>query len=159
MLLLGHIGITAFVSSMLYLSILGGVIGVLLPDIVDKAFFTLGYAPCSRYLAHTIFFFPVAGIVAYIITRNKNFAIAVALGAFLHLLQDMHDDVPFLYPLKDYAFFDTCGAISITFSPYVIITEAIGGLLLLLMSVFNSKFSYIRKLLWNKLKRKKTVRR
>lgn len=147
MLFLGHIGLTAFASSMVYLPILGAVFGVLLPDIIDKGLFTLGYAPCSRFIAHSVFFFPVAGIVSYIITRNKKFALAVALGAFLHLVEDMHDDVPLLYPLKDYAFFDTCGQIKVVFSPYVIVTETIGGLTLILMSVFNSQLARIRQLL------------
>ena len=148
MLLLGHIGFTAFASSMLYLSILGGVLGVLLPDIVDKGLFTLGYAPCSRFIAHSIFFFPVAGLVAYIITRNKKFALAVALGALLHLVQDMHDDVPFLYPLKNYEFFDSCGQIKIVFSSFAIVTEVIGGMTLILMSLFNSQLGKLRKFIW-----------
>ena len=152
MLLLGHIGITAFASSLLYLSILGGIVGVLLPDIIDKVLFVLGYAPCRRFIAHSIFFFPVAGLVSYVITRNKKFAIAIALGAFLHLLQDMHNDVPFLYPLKYYAFFGNC-KVGILFTPYVIATEIIGGLMLIFMSLFNSKFLYLRKTLWNWLKR------
>lgn len=153
MLLLGHIGLTAFASSMLYLSILGGILGVLLPDVIDKGLLTLGYAPCSRFIAHSIFFFPVAGVVTYIITRNKKFALAVALGAFLHLVEDMHDDVPFLYPIKDYDFFSTCGQIKILFTPYVIITETIGGLVLIFMSVFNSRLSKLRSLIWAKFKK------
>lgn len=153
MLFLGHIGLTAFASSMLYLPILGAVVGVLLPDIIDKGLFTLGYALCSRFIAHSVFFFPVAGIVSYIITRNKKFALAVAFGALLHLAEDMHDDVPLLYPLKDYAFFNTCGQIKVVFSPYVIITEAIGGLVLILMSVFNSQLARIRQALWRMIMR------
>lgn len=152
MLLLGHIGITAFVSSMLYLPILGGVVGVLLPDMIDKGLFFLGFAPCGRFIAHSIFFPPVAGLVAYIITRNKKFALAIALGASLHLLQDMHDNVPFLYPLKYYAFIDNC-QVKIKGTPYIIATEIIGGLILIFMSVFNSKLFYFRKRLWNRLKK------
>lgn len=148
MLFLGHIGITAFVSSMVYLSALGGILGALLPDVIDKGLFTLGYAPCSRFIAHSIFFFPVAGVIAYIITRNKKFALAVALGALLHLLQDMHDDVPFLYPLKDYAFFATCGQIKIIFSQYIIITEIMGGVLTLFVFGFSKRFLEFRRTVW-----------
>lgn len=151
MLLLGHIGLTAFVSSMLYLPILGGVIGVLIPDIIDKGLFVLGYSPCGRFLAHSVFFFPLAGIVAYAITRNKKFAIAVALGALLHLVEDMHDNVPFLFPMKYYTFFDTCEELKVSFTPYVITTEIIGGLILVSMSAFNSKFVKLRKLIWMKI--------
>ncbi|MBI2005506.1 MAG: metal-dependent hydrolase [Candidatus Aenigmarchaeota archaeon] len=148
MLFLGHIGITAFVSSMIYLSALGGIIGVLLPDIIDKGLFILGHAPCSRFIAHSIFFFPVAGVVTYAITRNKKLALAVALGAFLHLLQDMHDNVPFLYPLKDYAFFDTCKQIEITFTKFVIVTELIGGSLFIFVFRFSRRFIEFRRSIW-----------
>ncbi len=153
MLLLGHIGITAFAFSMLYLSILGGIIGALLPDVIDKGLLILGYAPCGRFIAHSIFFFPVAGLVTYAITRNKKLAVAVALGAFLHLIQDMHDNVPFFYPLKTYAFFATCGQIKILFTQYIIITESIGAFLLIFIAVFKSQFLYLRKLLWGNLKK------
>lgn len=148
MLFLGHIGLTAFVSSLLYLPILGGVLGVLLPDVIDKALFTVGYAPCSRFIAHSLFFFPVAGVVSYIITRNKKFALAVALGALLHLVEDMHDDVPFLYPIKDYAFFSTCDQIKILFTPYIIATEFIGGMTLIFMSTFKSRLAKLRSFIW-----------
>ncbi len=148
MLLLGHIGLTALASSMFYLPILGGALGVLLPDIIDKGIFTLGLAPCSRFIAHSIFFAPLVGIVTFAATRNKKFALAVALGAFLHLLEDMNGDVPFLYPIKDYSFFAACGQIKILFTPYVIITETIGGLILILMSVFNSQLARLRRLFW-----------
>ncbi len=148
MLLLGHIGLTAFASSMLYLPILSGVIGALLPDVVDKGLFTLGFAPCSRFIAHSMFFFPAAGIITYVITRNKKIALAVALGALLHLVEDMHDGVPFLYPIKDYAFFNTCGDIKILFTPYIIATEFIGGVTLIFMSVFKSRLAKLRSFIW-----------
>lgn len=148
MLLLGHIGLTAFASSLLYLPVLGGVLGVLLPDIIDKGLLTIGYAPCSRFIAHSIFFFPAAGLVAYIITRNKKLALAVALGALLHLVEDMHDDVPFLYPIKNYAFFSTCGDVKILFTPYIIATEFIGGVTLIFLSTFKSRFAKLRSLIW-----------
>lgn len=152
MLYLGHIGFTTFVSSLVYLPILGGVIGVLLPDVIDKGLFILGYVPCSRFAAHSIFFFPVAGAATYIITRNKKLAFAVALGAALHLVQDMHDYLPLLWPLKNYAFFAVCGKIEVLFTPFVIVTEVIGGLLLISMVTFKPKFIYLRKILWNQLK-------
>ena len=97
----------------------------------------------------SIFFFPTAGLIAYIITRNKKFALAVALGAFLHLLQDMHDDVPFLYPLKDYAFFDACKQIEIVFTRFVIVTELIGGSLFIFVFRFSKRFIEFRRVLWN----------
>lgn len=152
MLLLGHIGITAFVSSMIYLPAIFAVAGALLPDMIDKGLFLLG-APCGRFIAHSIFFFPVAGIVTYLITRNKKFAVAVALGALLHLLQDMEHDVPFLYPFKDYEFFATCvSGFQFKFTPLIIFSEIIGGLLLIFVYGFNKNFLHIRKIFWKFLK-------
>ena len=152
MLLFGHIGLTVFAISLLYLPVIGGVVGVLLPDVIDKGLFVLGYIPCSRFIAHSIFFFPFAGLISYIITRNKKFAIAVSLGAFLHLLQDMHDNVPFLFPLKDYAFFNTCAQIQVSFTPYIIATEVIGAAALIFVGMFPKQFVQLRKVLWSQLK-------
>ena len=153
MLLLGHIGITAFTASMIYLSILGVVIGVLLPDIIDKGLFVLGQAPCSRFIAHSIFFFPLAGLVAYAITRNKKFALAIAFGSLLHLVQDLNGDIPFLYPFKDYAFFETCVGIKFAFTPYILSGEIIGAILLIFVLGFNRKFISFRSKIWNLIKK------
>ncbi len=149
MLFLGHIGFTALTASMIYLSALGAILGALLPDIIDKGLFSLGYAPCSRFIAHSIFFFPVAGLVTYAVTRNKKLAIAVALGAFLHLLQDIHNDVPFLYPFKTYAFFETCTGISVAFSPFILVTEIIGAATIIFVFGFSKRFIKFRKAIWN----------
>ena len=149
MLFLGHIGFTAFVASLFYLPALPGILGVMLPDIVDKGFFLLGYSPCSRFLAHTIFFAPLVGLVTFLITRNKKIAFVVGLGAFLHLLEDLHDPVPFLYPLKDYAFLHTCGGIRIPFNYYIITTEIIGGALTIFVFGFNKKFLEFRRSVLN----------
>ncbi|MBI2547003.1 MAG: hypothetical protein HYW23_00995 [Candidatus Aenigmarchaeota archaeon] len=148
MLLLGHIGITAFIAGLIYMPLSGMILGVLLPDIIDKSLFFLGIAPCSRFIAHTIFFFPLAGLLTYAITKNKKLAFAVTLGIMLHLVEDLHDSVPFLYPLKNYAFLSTCG-FGVSFSGYFIVTEVIGAALLLFMAFFNSQYLYIRKLLWD----------
>ena len=149
MLLFGHIGIGAFVASMLFLPILFGIAGALLPDVIDKGLFVLGLAPCGRFVAHSLFFPPVAGILTYLVTRNKKIAIAIALGAALHLLQDMHDNVPFLAPIKTYEFYGTCGQIKILFTPYIIATELIGGVLLIFTLGFRKKLAEFRKDVWN----------
>ncbi|MEM5797099.1 MAG: metal-dependent hydrolase [Candidatus Aenigmatarchaeota archaeon] len=149
MLLLGHIGITAFVSSMIYLPAFFAIVGSLLPDIVDKGLFLLG-APCGRFIAHSIFFFPIAGSVTYLITRNKKFAIAISLGSLLHLIQDMNDNVPFLYPLKNYTFFVTCN-FEFEFTPFIIVSEILGSLSLLFVYGFNKNFLKLRKLFWREV--------
>jgi len=155
MLLFGHIGITLFIASLFFLPVLGAVVGVLLPDIIDKGMFVLGIWPCSRFIAHTVFFFPVAGLVTYAITRNKKLAIAVALGALLHISQDVHDFVPFFYPVVQYDFAALCPTtIQIVFTPYVIATETIGLVLLIFVLGFNDKFVQVRRLFWKLLGRK-----
>lgn len=151
MLLLGHMGITALAASMIYLPAFGAIIGVLLPDVVDKSLFLLG-APCGRFVAHSIFFFPVAGIFSYLITRNKKFAIAVALGSFLHILEDLNWHVPFLFPIKNYAFFATCATFEFEITTFVILTEIVGGLLLVFIYGFNKNFLYVRKVFWKFIK-------
>lgn len=153
MLLLGHIGITAFTSSLLFLPALFAVGGALLPDIIDKGLFELGVVPCTRLIAHSIFFFPIAGLAAYGITRNKKIALAVALGAFLHLVEDVQGNVPLLYPLKEYAFLSTCRGMHISFSPYFIITETIGGLLTIFVFGFRDKFALLRGYFWRNIYR------
>ena len=152
MLLLGHMGITALASFMAYLPILGAIAGVLLPDIIDKGFFTLGLFPCGRYAAHSIFFSPIAGVVTYIVTKNKKLALAISLGAFLHLLEDMHGEVPFLFPFKDYELFSNC-EFKLSFTPYIISMEVIGSVILISLVTFKSKLLYARKILWSWLQR------
>lgn len=149
MLFFGHIGITAFIASMMFLPASGGVIGVLLPDIIDKGLFILGYAPCSRFIAHSIFFPLIAGLISYGVTRNKKFALAVAIGYALHLFQDLNGNVPFLFPLKSYAYFATCATkISVVFTPFVIATELIGISLLIFIFVFKDKYQKLRETFW-----------
>ncbi len=148
MLPLGHIGITAFIVSMIYLPALAGIIGALLPDVIDKGLFILGYAPCSRFIAHSLFAVPIAGIITYAITRNKKITFAMLIGYVLHLLEDMHGDVPWLYPLKNYAFMQACGDIHIVFTPYFILTETIGALLIIFVFGFSGKFMEFRKRIW-----------
>lgn len=147
MYLLGHIGITAFITSMLFLPALGAVLGVLLPDLIDKGLFLIG-APCSRFIAHSIFFFPIVGLIGYAITRNKKFAIAVTLGVILHLVEDLNAHLPLLYPLKDYEFFSSCKVLGIKFTPFIIVTEIIGGMLLIYVYGFSRNFLQMRKAVW-----------
>ena len=71
MLLLGHLGITLFMGSILGMSLLFLAIGVLLPDIIDKGFYILGLLPCGRSLAHNIFFGPIVAGLVFVITRKK----------------------------------------------------------------------------------------
>ena len=148
MLILGHAGITAFIASMIYLPALGAVIGVLLPDVIDKGLFFLNIAPCARFIAHTVFFFPFAGLAAYAITREKKFAVAVMLGAVFHLVEDTHYNVPWFYPFVDYEWLYTC-KFGVSLGLFELITESIGLGLLILIFGYREKLIAIRKSLWN----------
>lgn len=151
MLFLGHIGITAFIAALLYLPVVFAVGGVLLPDMVDKVLFLAGLSPCGRFFGHSIFFAPIIGAITYAITRRKDFAIAIMLGAFLHLMEDMTYFVPFLYPIKSYAFASVCKPIEVIFGTFQVVTELIGAGLIIFAFGFNSKFIRLRRMLWSKV--------
>ena len=148
MLFLGHIGFTAFIVSMIYLPALAGIIGALLPDAIDKGLFILGFAPCPRFIAHSLLAVPVAGIITYAVTRNKKMALALTIGWLLHLLEDMQGMLPLFYPIKTYPFLQACGEIHILFTPYFIVTEAIGALLIIFVFGFSGKFIEFRRKVW-----------
>ncbi len=151
MLILGHAGITALIASMIYLPALAAIFGTLLPDIIDKGLYLIGVFPCSRFLAHTIFFLPLAGIVAYLMTRNKKIAIAVTLGVIFHLIEDLNGEVPLFYPFKQYAFLDTCTLV-VQLTPYLIISEIVGALLLIYIFGFSKHFVGFRSKFWKRIK-------
>ncbi|MBI2084247.1 MAG: metal-dependent hydrolase [Candidatus Aenigmarchaeota archaeon] len=153
MLILGHAGITALVASMLFLPALAAIFGALLPDIIDKGLFLIGWFPCTRFLAHTIFFFPIAGLATYAITRNKKVAVAVSLGVIFHLIEDLNSDIPLFYPFKQYSFIDTC-AFGIQLTPYIVISEIIGGLLLIYIFGFSKRFLNFRSKFWKYFRRR-----
>lgn len=160
MLFLGHIGINAFLASMIFLPVLAFVIGGELPDVVDKGLFVLGNEfnlfvyPCSRLIAHTFYFPIMAGLVAFLITRDKKIALAVGLGSAMHLVEDLHDFIPFFYPFVKYDFASLCGDhIKVVFDQYIITTELIGVAFLIFVFGFKEKFSQFRKAFWKLFKR------
>lgn len=153
MLLLGHIGIIVFVASMFYLPIFFAVTGVLLPDIIDKGLFTLGIASCGRYFSHSIFFPFIVGSLIFLVTRRWKLALAIVLGSFLHLLQDVTYFIPWFFPLVNYLEMSLCGPIEVEFGMFAIITEVIGAGLLIFTFGFRQKFIYLREKFWNLLAR------
>ncbi|MBI2543016.1 MAG: metal-dependent hydrolase [Candidatus Aenigmarchaeota archaeon] len=162
MYILGHAGVTAFVASLLYLPALGAVIGALLPDVIDKGLFVFGnlIAPgtfsCARFLAHTFLFIPIPGMIAYAITRNKKFTIAVMLGVAFHLIEDVNGNVPVLYPFIDYPWLHTCG-FAVQPGLYEISMEVVGALLLLLTFGYRTKLLVFREKFWNAVNRIKNA--
>jgi len=139
---LGHIGITIFLSTLLYLPASFAFIGVLLPDVIDKFLFAGGFVPCGVFISHTVFFGPIISLLAFLVTKRKDIAFALLFGSFAHLLEDANHFVPWFYPIINYPF--NCGQLSFTITPFVILTEASGVALLIVTVAFNSKLIYFR---------------
>ncbi len=142
MIFFGHLGITIFVGMLLSLSIIPVIVGVLLPDVVDKLFFTLGLLPCGRSFAHNIFFGPIVASIVFVLTRKKNIAIPILFGSYMHLLEDAKSFVPWFYPIVNYNF--SCDPVKIALGPFEIVTELIGIILLLAVFFWRPKIIYLR---------------
>lgn len=151
MLLLGHIGIAIFLSTLFYLPPLFALVGVLLPDIVDKLLFIPGVTICGRFFGHTIFFGPLVGFLTYIVTRRKNLALAVLFGSYIHLLQDVGRFAPWFYPIINYQF--ECEPTRISVGFFEIVTESLGVSLIVVKIFFNSKLLYYRDRLREKIEK------
>lgn len=139
---LGHTGITVFLSTLFYLPAQFAFMGVLLPDFVDKTLFVTGITPCGVFAAHTIFFGPVISLITFLVTKRKNLALAILFGSFMHLLEDARHFLPWFYPIVNYPFI--CGPLIFEITPFAILTEGLGFLLLIATVVFNSKLLYYR---------------
>jgi len=150
MLPLAHIGMTAFLSTLVYLPASFAVIGALLPDIVDKLLLLPGLSACGRFIGHSLFFGPILSLLAYGLTRKKEVALALLFGSYLHLLEDAKDFMPLFYPIVKYQF--ECVPTTIKTGPFEIITESLGITLLSIKVLFNSKLLRYRDRLWTKVK-------
>ncbi len=82
------------------------VLGVLLPDLIDKpVFFLLDYGP-GRYFAHNLSFAVLAA--SLLAMRFGALAgLSLGMGVTAHLVEDSHAFVPWLFPLVSYTFPDT----------------------------------------------------
>ena len=150
MIFFGHIGITAFLAALLFLPALFAGIGAIIPDIFDKSLFLLGVFPCTRFFGHTILFAVLVGLVTLVIARKKSFGIAMFFGSFLHLIQDIPGNVPFLFPFINYSFFATCGQLSIIdhLNAYEIAAEILGVIFLIVLIKYWNKLELFRNKLW-----------
>lgn len=140
---LGHVGIALILSAFLSLPAAAFVLGVLLPDIVDKGLSLIGFIDCGRFVAHNVFFGFGAGLIAFAATRNKSVAIAITLGAMLHLAQDSAHFVPYFYPLISYDF-SSCGPIEIQPGTFELVMEGVGAVLIVVWWKFRAKLFYLR---------------
>ncbi len=143
MLFLGHIGVTAFLGKFLYLPLLFVIIGSMLPDAVDKGLVIFGVTDYSRFVAHNIFFGPIASIFTYAITRRRDAALAILFGSYMHLIEDANKFVPWLYPLVQYELTPVQG-IKIIPELYEYASEAIGLSLLIILYRFKFKMNKFR---------------
>ena len=143
---LGHIGIAAFVATLFFLPALYAVLGGILPDVLDKVFFTLGILPCGRSFFHSLFFGPLAAAIVFALTRNKKYAVAIWFGAYSHLILDAANFVPWFYPVVSYAF--NCGPV--VFQPPLleIAVEIFGLALIVTLIFFKWKVVALRYRLW-----------
>lgn len=148
---LGHIGIALLLAVLFSMPAAFVVIGVLLPDIVDKLFFTTGFLPCGRSLGHNLIFGPIIGLVTLAVTRNVKFALAIFFGAYLHLIGDLRDFIPWFYPFVEYEF--DCGPVEFVLDEFLISMEIVGLALIILVLKYRSKIILIREKILRKLGR------
>lgn len=152
---LGHLGIALIIASIFYLPVAAFVIGVFLPDIVDKGLAVLGFLECGRSVGHNVFFAVGAGLVALVATRNKGIALAIFFGVLLHLAQDSTHFVPYFYPVVEYDFSE-CGHVEFRPGTFEIVMEVVGVGLIVIWWKFRPKLFYLRERIL-KLKRLRRV--
>ena len=160
MFLLGHIGITVFISSFLYIQPSFAFIAILLPDFVDKLLLLIGVATYNRFIAHTIFFGPIASLIVYAATKRKDLSLATLSVCYLHLLEDAKDFLPLFYPLVKYSFPEA--GFGLEFDWFTIATEGLGILLLAATVLWYPKILKIREKIFSKViysKKNKIIKR
>lgn len=149
MLWLGHLGITLFVGTFLFLPSLFVAFGVLLPDMVDKGLFFLGLSEYGRLYAHNIFFAPIVSSLVYAMTRRKDVALAILFGGYMHLIEDARYVVPWFWPFVNYDLMPTA-EVKIVLDTFNIVTESIGLSLLVILFVFKRNILSLRGKIWKK---------
>jgi len=147
----GHVGVILFLSFMLFLPMIFALIGAVLPDVIDKSLYFLGFAPSGRYIAHTLFFVVVAGLAVYFITRKKSVALALSFGLLLHLFGDATYFVPWFYPFIDYNF--KAYPIELKLDPFLIFSEIVGLALLFAIVKYGSSLDIMRNKMRSKLRK------
>lgn len=140
---LGHLGTGLIIASVFSMPVAAFIVGVFLPDIVDKGLSMLGLMECSRYAAHTVVFASGAGAVAFAATRKKEIALAIFFGCLLHLVQDSAHFVPYLYPFVDYPDRD-CHPVAFAPGDFEIAMEIVGAALIVVWWKWRAKLFYLR---------------
>jgi len=138
MFVLGHIGITAFLASLLMLSPLIAAIASQLPDLIDKPPYILGISPSGRYIGHTLLAIFLVGFITYLITRKKIIALSISFGMFLHLIEDLPYFIPWLYPFVNYDF--PKGPFEFHYTLQLFALDMLGLMLLIILYKKNESF-------------------
>lgn len=148
MLILAHFGTAAFLAVLIGLPISFALIGAILPDVVDKGLLVVGLAPNGRFIAHTIWFGPLAALLTFALTKRKYLAFAILVGCYSHLLLDMGYFLPLFYPFVEYEF----PTPEMGFGWMNIVTEGVGAVILYSSVRFKFKILYYRNviLIWLK---------
>jgi len=138
MFILGHIGITAFLASLLFFYPLLAAASSLIPDLIDKPFYILGIFPCGRYIGHTLLAIVIVGLISYLLTKRKLVALSISFGMLMHLFEDMPYFIPWFYPFVDYDF--PTGPFEFHYTLKLFILDMIGLFLLIILYKRNKTF-------------------
>ena len=130
------------IGTLFYAPLLPFIVGVFLPDIVDKGLELLGFLDCGRVLGHSVFFALGVGAVLFAATKRKGLALAVMFGMLLHLVQDSAYPVPYFYPIIQYHF--ACGLTNLIPSDLNVALEVAGLALIFVWWRWRAKLFYLR---------------
>ena len=121
------------------------VIGSLLPDLIDKPLFLLGFGT-GRFFTHNLLFVLMSFLVLHFSTKqNLKISFPFLFGVIMHLLLDI-PYVPFFYPFISYEFIVIKEPFWYWFralftNPVVLITEVTGVILFILILIRNRLYS------------------
>ena len=119
-------------------------IGSLLPDIVDKPLFLLGFGN-GRFFSHNLLFVIISFLIVYFSSRkNKTISFSFLAGLFFHLILDI-PYVPLFYPFIAYEFRFVEEPLlywikQLWTNPIVLITETIGLLFIIFILIKNKLY-------------------
>lgn len=99
----GHIGIPLILAYLLRLNPVVTILCGILPDLVDKPLWAMEVGG-GRYIGHTLLFVFLVS-VAFSLWKRKH-GLAALVGGISHLLLDLDALVPWLYPFKEYDFYE-----------------------------------------------------
>ena len=124
------------------------IIGSLISDFFDKPLEILGLSS-GKGIFHTVLFAFIAFLVVYVVTKgNLSISIPILIGILMHLPLD-EPQVPYFWPFFSLEFVEISenpiavwlSRASLTYL-FIIITEIVGGIILLFIIVHNKLYSF-----------------